>query len=291
MLSKENFMYPNTYDTYKETHKEATEKGHVYWIDDIPVSRSLYNFCREFKYKRPDTIFHVCSNPMWGNGREYKLYFSLKVAFKEAPFVAVGDLDTDLADGNECTYTVTSKRIRNEKYAHYNKQYHTKSTKKLPLAMKNALQFLKPFSMEEMFDNKSDNVKKAMSDLKESAHDMLRYQFSVNRDELFKEICYMLESGYVPTTQKFGEMLNNAKEHAETMKEMFAYNPRKCFVWVMADKIQYKYEDDASVVVRNPSELPEEIRNKISVLQIAERESPIKDVGVKVNSKMYWVFA
>jgi hypothetical protein len=291
MLSKENFIYPNTYDAYKDAHKEATENGHTYWIDDIPVSRPLYNFCREFKHKRPDALIHVSSNPMWGGGRQYKVYYSLSVSFKEARSVVVGGLDVDLADGTDCTYTVTSKRISNEKYAHYNKQFHTKSTKKLPLAMKNALQFLKPYSMDEMFLNKSDNVRRAVADLKESAEDMLRYQFSVNRDDLFTEICHMLQSNYTPTTQKFREILDNAKEHAETMKEMFAYNPRKCFVWVLADRIQYKYEDDENVVVHSLNELPEDIRNKISVLQIAEKGSPIKDVGVKVNSKMYWTFA
>ena len=43
-------------------------------------------------------------------------------------------------------------------------------------------------------------------------------------------------------------------------------------------------------VALTPQDVPQWIADKLPVLQIAEANSPIKDVGVKVTDTMFWVF-
>jgi hypothetical protein len=85
-------------------------------------------------------------------------------------------------------------------------------------------------------------------------------------------------------------MMDIFKVEGEMMKELLAYKPRKCFVWAKPDRVEYRYDDEQVVVAFNIGEVPEDIRNKVAVLQIAEKASPIKDVGVKVSESTYWLF-
>jgi hypothetical protein len=204
--------------------------------------------------------------------------------------VVVGFLEGCKGDDNFPKYTVISERIKNEKYAHYNNLYHTKSTKKLTLAVKNALQFIKPFDLDYMAKKESNSASNALDNLKEKANDILYYKFDADRRELFKEISNMVNAGYTPSTPKFVQMMDIFKAEGETMKELLTYKPRKCYVWAKPDRVEYRYDDEEVVVALNIGEVPEDIRNKVAVLQIADKNSPIKDVGVRVSESTYWLF-
>lgn len=292
MLSRENFTSDFNHGEYVEWYEKAKEQEHKSWINEIPVHINLLKFYNEFKHKRPDVIVHPTTYSMHMKWESVglKTFDTLYLAFKEAPDVVVGSITGLTADSNEAMYIVTSERIRNEKYAHYNKDHHTKSTKKLPLAVKNALQFIKPFDLDYMAKKESSSASYAIDSLKEKANDTLYYKFDADRRELFKEVSNMVSAGYTPRTPKFAEMVDIFKNEGETMKELLAYKPRKCFVWAKPDRVEYRYDDEQVVVAFNIGEVPEDIRNKVAVLQIAEKASPIKDVGVKVSESTYWLF-
>jgi hypothetical protein len=62
-------------------------------------------------------------------------------------------------------------------------------------------------------------------------------------------------------------------------------------VWAKPDKVEFKYSDDAQVyVVYNVQDVPENVRDKIAVLQIGNAGDAVMDVGSKISNTMYWVF-
>ena len=290
MLTRENFTSDFNHDEYVEWYKKAKEQEHKSWIGDIPVQHHLLQLFNEFKYKRPDIVVKPSNNTLRWDSVGLKAFEGVSIAFKEAPDVVVGFLEGCRGDSNEPKYTVISERICNEKYSDYNKLYHTKSTKKLPLAVKNALQFIKPFDLDYMAKKESSSASYAIDNLKEKANDTLYYKFDADRRELFKEVSNMVNAGYTPSTPKFVQMMEIVKTEGEMMKELLAYKPRKCFVWAKPDRVEYRYDDEQVVIAFNIGEVPEDIRNKVAVLQIAEKASPIKDVGVKVSESTYWLF-
>lgn len=290
MLTRENFTSDSHHDEYVEWYEKAKEQEHKSWIGDIPVQHHLLQLFNEFKYKRPDIVVKPSNNTLRWDSTGLKAFEGVGIAFNEAPDVIVGYLEGCRGDSNEPKYTVISERICNEKYSDYNKLYHTKSTKKLTLAIKNALQFIKPFDLDYMAKKEYSSASYAIDKLKEKASDTLYYKFDADRKELFKEVSNMVNAGYTPSTPKFVQMMDIFKVEGETMKELLAYKPRKCYVWAKVDRLEYRYDDEEVVVALNIGEVPEDIRNKVAVLQIADKNSPIKDVGVRISESTYWLF-
>ena len=289
MLTRDNFDSDFHHGEYVEWYEKAKQQEYKFWIGDIPVQQHLLQLFNEFKYKRPDIVVKPSNSLRW-DSVGLKAFEGVGIAFNEAPDVIVGFLEGCRGDDNFPKYTVISERICNEKYSDYNKLYHTKSTKKLTLAVKNALQFIKPFDLDYMAKKESSSASYAIDNLKEKANDTLYYKFDADRRELFKEVSNMVNAGYTPSTPKFVQMMEIFKVEGEMMKELLAYKPRKCFVWAKPDRVEYRYDDEQVVVAFNIGEVPEDIRNKVAVLQIADRNSPIKDVGVKVSESTYWLF-
>jgi hypothetical protein len=292
MLARDDFKSDHDYTGSVEWHDKAKELEHKYWVNEIPVHPHLCKFYNEFKHKRPDAIVHpsTYSDHLKWFSSELKTYDTIHFAFKEAPDVVVGSIKGFTGDGNVPMYFVISERINNERYATYSNNFHTKSTKKLPNAMKTALQYIKPFDLEYMANREQNKASHAIENLKEKANDTLYYKFDADRRELFKEVSNMVNAGYTPSTSKFVQMMEICKNEGEMMKELLAYKPRKCFVWAKTDRVEYKYDDEQVVIAYSLDEVPEDIRNKVAVLQIAEKASPIKDVGVKVSESTYWIF-
>ena len=290
MLTRENFDSDFHHGEYVEWYEKAKQQEYKFWIGDIPVQQHLLQLFNEFKYKRPDIVVKPSNNTLRWDSVGLKAFEGVSIAFKEAPDVVVGFLEGCRGDDNFPKYTVISERICNEKYSDYNKLYHTKTTKKLTLAVKNALQFIKPFDLDYMAKKESNSASHALDNLKEKANDILYYKFDADRRELFKEVSNMVNAGYTPSTPKFVQMMDIFKAEGETMKELLAYKPRKCFVWAKVDRVEYRYDDEEVVVALNIDEVPEDIRNKVAVLQIADKNSPIKDVGVRISESTYWLF-
>lgn len=289
MLTRESFDSDFHHGEYVEWYEKAKEQEYKFWIGDIPVQQHLLQLFNEFKYKRPDIVVKPSNSLKW-DSVGLKVFEGVSIAFNEAPDVVVGYLEGCRGDDNFPKYTVISERICNEKYSDYNKLYHTKTTKKLTLAIKNALQFVKPFDLDYMAKKESSSASHALDTLKEKANDTLYYKFDADRKELFKEVSNMVSAGYTPRTPKFAEMIDIFKAEGEMMKELLAYKPRKCFVWAKVDRLEYRYDDEEVVVALNIGEVPEDIRNKVAVLQIADKNSPIKDVGVRISESTYWLF-
>ena len=274
-----------------------TEKvQHDAYIENaVPVLPKLKKFYDEVKHKYPSITFVLSKYPsiMTFNSKdpdvEYPVYGSIDIAFSDATDIIVGALyyETD-KNGND-RYGVISDRISNEKYSQWHKSYHSKCTKNFKSAVKNALQYIKPTQITDL--NNPSSVRNFINEsINEVARDKLNEAMRIPIADLKTEIQMMIASGYVPKTPKFVNAFNMVRDEGEELARIENYKPDMVFVWLKPDRAEYIGKDGSPMVAHTVEELPEELRNKIAVLQISEINHPIMDVGMKVGDTKYWVF-
>jgi hypothetical protein len=290
MIKQEDYLGGYPYKSYTDLYTEAKNANHPYWIGDVPVPQQILKFYNELKHKRPDMIIRLDKRPAYYNGKGYRVFAELGIAYKEAPDMNVGHIGIEAGNqAAELLYVVESKRINNDKYASHSEGYHTKKTKAFSNAVKNGLQYLKPVMFDELLSEKLDAAQHAINTIRYPAEDKLHSAGSVGRDNVLTELRNMIRTGYQPVTEKFLASMNLLAAEDAELQRVANYKPRKCFVWVKPDRVEYQVEGNERVIAYDPTQVPEEIRDKVAVLQIGSG-SGIMDVGVKVSNTMYWVF-
>ncbi len=290
MIKQEDYLGGYPYKSYTDLYTEAKRNAHSYWIGDVPVPQQILKFYNELKHKRPDMVIRLDKRPAYYNGKGYRVFAELGIAYKDAPDINVGHIGIEAgAQLAELLYVVESKRITNDKYAAHSEGYHVKKTKAFPNAVKNALQYLKPVMFDELLSEKLDAAHHAINNIRYPAEDKLHSAGSVGRENVLAEIRNMIRTGYQPVTEKFLASMNLLAAEDAELQRVANYKPRKCFVWAKPDRVEYQIEGNERVIVYSIDNVPEEIRNEVAVLQIGSATG-IMDVGLKVSETMYWVF-
>lgn len=290
MMKREDYLGGYNYERYQDVYTLAKNFNHKHWIGDVPVGMGVAKFFNELKFKRPDVVLRVDKRPARYNGMEYMVFADVGIAFKEAPEINCGYIGMDTDKDRNTLYTVTSDRIKNEKYATHSDGYRIKSTKNFANAVKNAVQYIKPMAFDEAVDNTEVSLGAALNRMREPSHDRMYIATSMNRSVVEQEIRNMLTAGYMPTTAEFKQALQLIEAEGEELKRVINYKPRKCFVWAKPDRVEYQVDGDEKCIAFNLQDVPEHIRDKVAVLQISDGKSAIMDVGYKVSDSMYWVF-
>jgi hypothetical protein len=292
MIKQEDFLGTTRYTDYVNTVNEAKANNHQHWMgDEIPVTQGLIKFWNELKHKRSDVVLRFDCRPAGYNGKGYRVYADVGIAYRDAPDMSVGSIGMEMTDnGKDILYVVKSQRIQNEKFASYSEGYKSKKTKNFSNAVKNATQFLKPVLFEELKADKMNDLGVALNTIREPAGDKLIGAARIDRSTILDEMRNMIRTGYVPLTKEFtaGVQLLAAEDAA--LQQVSKYKPRTCFVWAKPNSVEYQIEGEERKVVYDLADMPQEITDKIAVLQIGNASSSIMDVGVKINSTLYWVF-
>jgi len=241
----------------------------------------LYN---EIRYKRPDLVARVDGK------RDGDAFSGIGLAYKDATDIPVGGIFVEFDDNNKSLYCVNSDRIKNEKFNDYRPEYHVKKTKDFTKAVKTALQFLRPYSVQDVMDDKEPALGAALARLKDEPENKLYKASCMGKSVIRDEIDNMIRNGYVPATQEFKESIQLMVEQGEELKRIANYKPKKTFVWVKPDRVEYQPDTGEPVIAYKLDDVPEDIRNKVAVLQIGEEGHAVMDVGVKVTETTYWVF-
>ena len=291
MIKQEDYLgSKTTYEKYVDVVNHARSNGHTHWInDDIPVPQNILKFYNELKHKRPEVVVRLDAHASFYNGKGYRVFSDLGIAYKDCPDICIGLIGIE-NDGADLMYTVTSDRIANEKYASYSKGYKVKKTKNFSNAVKNAVQFLKPMLFEEMKSKHDMEFNSAIENLRAPSKEKLYGVSNMGRHIIIDEIRNMVRMGYVPITSSFIDAMQVLKEEDAEIQTVLNYKPKSCFVWAKKDKVEYQIEGDERKVVYNLQDVPEDIMNRVSVLQIGSEGKPIMDVGVKIDNTTYWVF-
>ena len=299
MLTKEQFISEghtgrdSIYDSYRNAYKTAKEANHQYWVGEIPVVENLRKFYMELKFKRPEFMPIIWGVAEYKNHNHDRMaYTKLCIAHKDSPDIAIGFIYIE--QDKEWKYTVFgvhSKRIKNAKFSESSEGFCKAHTQKFTNAMKNARQYLKEQTVEELAKEWNGRAENALSEIRESGRYIYRQVGNIDLEAVFKEIKHMVSMGYTPVTAEFTKSLTLYKDKEQEIQELTNYKPRRCFVWLKPTTVEYMFADDKQqVIAKTVEEVPEEIRNKVAVLQISEENTAIKDVGQRVSPTTYWVF-
>ena len=291
MIKQEDYLGKYPYKNYVDAYNEAKMNQHPHWLGDIPVPQHLLKFYNEFKHKRPDAVIRIEKRGAYYNGRGYRVFAELGIAFKDAPDLLCGSLSIEAGSAaDEMLYVVISDRIKNDKFSAHSEGYHRKQTKDFVKAVKNALQYVKATPFEELRQSLGTRCHDALAAIRTPACDKMYTAASVGRQVVMDEIVNMIRVGYQPVTNNFKAALNLIATEGEELNATANYKPRVCFVWAKPDRVEYQIAGNEKVIVYDLQHVPEDIRNRVSVLQIGNEHQPIRDVGVKVSPTMYWLF-
>jgi len=300
--TKENFIGHIEFDRFQRNVEKAREFGHKYWIGDIPVHPELLKFYKAFKAKRYNIVPCVDrnTNAYWvrqedGEQKAVHVYFTLGITFPDTTDFRSGDIHIE-ADSNldnaGFTYCVKADEIENEKFASHSDGYHIRQSKDMAKAVKLATKYLTPLDYDDIHGKCLGNLHTGIHRLREPAQEKLHQKMGIERSVIAQEVAHMIASGYQPSTEAFKNALDMWMQEGAELKRMQDYKPRACLVWVKPNSLSYKFTEDRVVTeCTSMDDVPELIRNKLAVLQIAKNGDAIADVGVRVSDITYWVFA
>jgi hypothetical protein len=294
-INQDNYVGKINFRYFEKYSKMAREAGHKYFIGDIPVTKPLLTFFKAIKAKRYNIVACVDGKSIFARNEntnmEYYQWEKIGITYPDTKEWRIGEISVDSNDKSEEVYLVHSMKIENEKFSPNNDGYHIRKSTDIANSVKLALTYFKPMSLEDLQQQSSGGLHSALVSVRAPAQEKFMNTFTVERNEILKEVTHMIASGYAPLTQEFTNAVELLKSEGDELKRLQNYKPRVCFVWIKPDSMLYKYSDDDRVTeITNPNDIPEELRNKIAVLQIANTNSSLVDVGVRLSNSTYWVF-
>ena len=284
MMKQEQYFGKYNYDNYVLIVEKAKANNHPHWVGDIPVVKEVVKFFNEIRYKRPDIV------PSVDVSRKGDYFGGVGLAYKDSPDIYVGALFIEVDDDGKIIYGVKSERIKNEKYNDHKDEYHIKKTKDFAKAVKTALQYVKPMSVQELMDDAESTLAGSLARMRDKPENTLYQAADMGRTVIRQEIDNMIRTGYVPITEKFREAVKLMEEQGEELIRIVNYKPKKMFVWIKPDRVEYQPHTGEPVIAYKLEDVPEEIRNKVAVLQIGDKGHAVMDVGVMVTPTTFWVF-
>jgi hypothetical protein len=290
-ITADNYVGHQNYCRVRDLIDIAKNADHPYWFKGYPVLKETYYFINAIREKRYDIHpaidkYDIYTRP--SEGDNFRVYNQVSVVYPDAPQVRVGMVGFDPSGPN---YFVQSDKIRNEKFKSGSEGYRIRQSQDMKKALKVALQFLKPFTFTDMFNTYKHDLRYAIERVRYPAETALREKFSIGNAVIMNEVQHMLVAGYQPVTKQFAEALALLQGEGSELNRMRHYAPRSCFVWVKRSSLAYQFVDESNTVeVTTMDELPQWLREKLAVLNIAEEETTIADVGTRLNANAFWVF-
>ena len=227
-------------------------------------------------------------------------------------FIAYGDYQTEVK-ADQSSYIVSSRHIRNMKYADYNDQHYMSMSINLDTAVRNAKKYFRPLTTKDMaLDKEHDMLQKAKdteSRASNTRSNALSDLLAKSNRTLNIEYNPMLE--YMRTLVKVGheftdkELESNLLNYFKLEQEHEALKSKG--VKVSYVRIYEKYGEQffdvvpineknigsitETVVSYKHADVPQDVLGKVAVLSMVENNHWVDDVGYRVDATMFYVTA
>ena len=252
------------------------------------VHLKVLDLMGEIKKKNPMLSFTVGGNRISffdDQNQRLEVKTSLHVHDASDPDKPIGGIGFDSDD----KYFVRSRLIRNEKFGRWNTQQHqSKSSKHMKNIVKEAMKTLKPLSYQEIAEEHVGGMDRACNSMHNNIQGKINSNMRLDFTEIFPELLHMHNIGYTPSTPKIAQAVAYAVEHKEEVEKYYNYNPKRCMIWVRPNSVVYEI-DKVLKQVNSTAELPEDLRGKLFVLDVTDKNTFIEDVGMKQDTGIYWV--
>jgi len=217
-------------------------------------------------------------------------------------------------DGTEM-YVVVSGNISNDKYADYNVQHRMKMSTNIDVALRNAKKFIRPMTPATIAGTRLRDATNAVSNVVEGAKRRMREQQEKVIDaqtsyygrnvasKLMNELHHLLTINHEFVDPQFGTDLATYFELAAEHDELANRTVPMWFVRVYErwgtqhfdvltiDKANEPYQATISDEVQrfDAESLPDAIMQKLSVLNILEKDDYVDGVGYAAGEGMFYV--
>jgi hypothetical protein len=158
-----------------------------------------------------------------------------------------------------------------------------------------AKKVFKPFTFNQIAMRCSKKFKQSVESIQNNMRWELRQKVCDGYHHLVNDLEHLRSMGYTPQNARFKQMMEYVGENKAKIDKYMDYNPHHYFVLVQGNQVQYclnSAKDFADpYTVANKDDLPEDIRGKLFVLDISDKQDFVEDVGLKENDGAYWIIA
>jgi hypothetical protein len=267
----------------------AVQSGHEHFYENIPVYKpEVIDLLNAVKKKRPELIVVKGARQRYHyagpNNVQVHTYRELELAYANLPEQVVGAVGFD---GE--VYTVNSRLIENAKYSAWNSyDYHTKKSKHMNNIVKEALKHLLPTQLKEVVAESVDKFDRYIHDIRAEAVQGMRRSLHGTIDDLRDELFNMVEQGYKPKNASIASAMAYMVETKEQYERNQSYSPERGCVWIKPECVVYKRGKE-EITVPDTDALPEDVRGKLFVLMVSDKDRFIDEVGMKAGDNKFWV--
>lgn len=279
---------------------KANQEEWEWWVDGIPVMYRLYHFAHALRKKRPTLLFALDDAATFSSRFDI-----LSVSLPICPTLRVGKIIDSAGD-----YIVESNHIKNGRYNPRSDGYHRLASENLDRAVTNGLRYFLPPTPKDIYEQYEHRMTYGLETIRSKARIEVgnalytpeqldacgvSLQIAMRRHalEMYPEFIHMATVGYEPKSPDVSRAVKHVAQHGSELLRKVNYKPRSvAFVWVRDNSAVYRYTSincDFEVVT-DPQQMPEDIRNRMAILDMAGDDDPIADVGVRYEKYVYIIY-
>ena len=230
-------------------------------------------------------------------------------------YIGYGDFQTEVK-AKQSSYIVSSRHIRNMKYAENKNQYNMAMSINLSTAVRNAKKYLRPLTTKDMaLDEWTENDMRRKSKNTKSGMDVKRNNTlsdllaKSNRE---KKIEYNPMLEYMRTLVKVGHEFTDKELESDLLSyfkleedanaissngvevdyvRVYEKYGKQVFDVVPLIREKYGRSDLGNLTTYDKDKVPEDVMGKVSVLSMVENGHWVDDVGYRVDATMFYVTA
>jgi len=215
-------------------------------------------------------------------------FYDVRYTHPEAKPVFTVSYKTSYTRGKDYEYVIWSERISNAKFAQYNSDHYTQSTKDVNKAVSIALKYSHARTWWEIASGSQKEAQNAHQNWESEPRGKL-YGFGVDKGDLYKELKNLVSQGVTFVTPAFNKSVLLLDEYAEWEDRVKRTVPMRA---VIEENGKFYMPQDVTKEVRRfecLEDIPEELRGKLSMLKLMG-EGFVPDVGYRAEDGVYWVY-
>jgi hypothetical protein len=210
----------------------------------------------------------------------------------------------NLMDRSNPTFVVQSRLIENQRYKHGSTDFYTKASKSIDKALKTMLDFVRPYSLNEV---RNETVHDFTSTVDKWVYAAKKEYHNVkieNRKEIVEEMLHLKSLGVQFKTGAFRKLAEEvegiyAEYKRRTEAKFKAYHvvftPNMIYVTAgevpknSYDDFTFKSGDSAPKSYPSDEMLPPNILSGIGLLKMVNVRESVDEVGIRVNENEFYI--
>jgi hypothetical protein len=197
------------------------------------------------------------------------------------------------SDSNKIKYGITSININDGRHSYRGEGEHKYSihSKNIVRIAKKAF---KPFTFDQIADRARHKFNQEIHSIDSRATWNLRNNTCSDIEIFQEDLMELFYLGHKFKNDRIAKMVAFLANNQDDIKKYVNYNPDHYFVLVKDGDVQYRLNStkgEQPSKVQSKDQLPDDIKGKLFVLDITDKQEFVEEVGLKENDGAYWIIA